>query len=97
MRRGTTPTISVSISDVDYSEIEAIYVTIEQKGVELTKEMIVDLEEHTISTTLTQEEALSLKSGSGKIQFKLKFNDGSVSASDITRIKVDDILNEEVI
>jgi len=96
MRRGTTPTLKL-ITEWDWSGYE-LWVTIEQKDYEATfKDDRLKLSESgtDVYLELTQNETLAFKKGSAKVQIKGK-KDGIVDGTDITNIKIYDILNEEV-
>lgn len=96
MRRGTTPTLRL-ITEWDWTNYE-LWVTIEQKNYEATfKDDRLKLSESgtDIYLELSQEETLAFKQGSAKVQIKGK-KDGVVMATDIVGIKINDILDEEV-
>lgn len=97
--RGTTPThtFNISISQDLVKDLRITY--IQDKKKILTKQLEnVNFSEDGISVSLTQEETLLFQSDKmAKIQLKLKTIDDSVLASDIMRMRVDEILDEEVI
>lgn len=100
MRRGTTPTYDITISDM--SNVEDVCLAFEQtsSNVTLTKH-ISDNDGHSGMTstgcyfTLTQTETANFSSGKVKWQIKLKFKDGTVSSTDFTSEKVIDEIHEE--
>ena len=97
MRRGTTPTLSLMIDDVDFSLIEKAELTLRQREKNIiVKNMKIYVEQTVLQTKLTQQETLLLKSGDCLLQVKVLFNDGNVAATDIITINVQDILNGEV-
>ena len=97
MRRGTTPTLSLIIDDVDYSLIEKAELTLRQREKNvIVKNMKIYVEQTVLQTKLTQQETLSLKAGDCLLQIKVLFNDGNVAATDIITLNVQDILNGEV-
>jgi hypothetical protein len=98
MRRGTTPTLSLMIDDVDFSLIEKAELTIRQgeKNV-LIKNMKIYVEQTVLQVKLNQAETLSLKDGECQLQIKVLFRDGSVAATDIQTLYIQDILHGEVI
>ena len=62
MRQGTTPTIQITINDIDLNEMQNIYVVFEQNGNILKKESSdLDIEGNNISVSLSQEETLNFK------------------------------------
>lgn len=98
MRRGTTPTLELTL---DTSLIDCEYhVTIENGRRQFTKrEGDCQLSEDgmTISVTLTQEETLSLDASQPvRVQVRFKANDTAYATS-IARTSVEDILLEGVI
>ena len=99
MRRGTTPTITCTLStDIDLAECELIRVIIRQGGhVRLVKEAgDVTIQDKTISVKLSQKETLSFYSGSADIQVRIKASD-AVYATGIKSIRVDTSLDEEIL
>lgn len=99
MRRGTTPTITCTLStDIDLAECELIRVIIRQGGhVRLVKEAgDVTILDKTISVKLSQKETLSFYQGSADIQVRIKASD-AVYATGIKSIRVDTSLDEEVL
>lgn len=99
MRRGTTPTITCTLStDIDLAECELIRVIIRQGGhVKLIKEAgDVTIQDKTIIFKLSQKETLSFYSGAADIQVRIKASD-AVYATGIKSIRVDTSLDEEVL
>lgn len=100
MRRGTTPTITCTLStDIDLAECELIRVIIRQGGhVKLIKEAddVTIQDKTTISVKLSQKETLSFYSGAADIQVRIKASD-AVYATGIKSIRVDTSLDEEVL
>ena len=99
MRRGTTPTIKATVAGLQDIEIDEIFLTIKQLGVEIEKtggDIIVDGDE--ISTTLTQQETLSLAGGlRAAIQVRVLSRNGTAYATNIANLPVGIILKEGVI
>lgn len=98
MRRGTTPTINVSIDHVDLSLMAGIIITLSQNGAVVIEKTGDDIAytDGTASITLTQEETLRLERGYVDIQIKAKTSDGKVWATKIKQRHVDEILEESV-
>ncbi|WP_277017639.1 hypothetical protein [Absicoccus porci] len=99
MRRGTTPTITCTLStDIDLAECELIRVIIRQGGhVKLIKEADdITIQDKTISVRLSQEETFAFYQGSADIQVRIKASD-AVYATGIKSIRVDTSLDEEVL
>lgn len=98
MRQGTTPTIQITINDIDLNEMQNIYVVFEQNGYILKKESsVLDIEGNTISVSLSQEETLNFKEGTCNIQLRMITKGGVAIASPIKTTKVYRVLNKEVI
>ena len=98
MRQGTTPTIQITINDIDLNEMQNIYVVFEQNGYILKKESSdLDIEGNTISVSLSQEETLNFKEGTCNIQLRMITKGGVAIASPIKTTKVYRALNKEVI
>lgn len=98
MRQGTTPTIQITVNNIDLADMERIYVVFEQNG-NLLKKSMTDLkvENNVISVLLTQEETLSFKNGNCNIQLRMITYDGIAMASPIKTVNVYSVLNKEVI
>ena len=98
MRQGTTPTIQITINDIDLNEMQNIYVVFEHNGYILKKESSdLDIERNVISVLLSQEETLNFKEGTCNIQLRMITKGGVAIASPIKTTKVYRILNKEVI
>ena len=98
MRQGTTPTIQITINDIDLNEMQNIYVVFEQNGYILKKESSdLDIEGNIISVLLSQEETLNFKEGTCNIQLRMITKGGVAIASPIKTTKVYRVLNKEVI
>lgn len=98
MRQGTTPTIQITINDIDLNEMQNIYVVFEQNGYILKKESSdLDIEGNIISVLLSQEETLNFKEGTCNIQLRMITKVGVAIASPIKTTKVYRVLNKEVI
>lgn len=56
MTRGTTPTITLTLNEVDLTSLKSVYVTFCQSGKMLTKQSGtegVEITEHTVSVSLS--------------------------------------------
>ena len=105
MRRGTTPTVSLTVSNDDGTPCDLTgasnYVTFEEVGTgyELTKsgadlDVSFDDDVTTIDVTLTQAETLAFHPNRiVKVQLRAKLDDAAI-ASEIASINVRDILME---
>ena len=107
IRRGSTPTYTVTISSSDPSvsiatiiaAIEDIFITFEQEGVsEITKHGD-DLTwgEDSVSFYLTQQDTLSFEEGSIEIQIRVALPNDMAMGTDIAADTVGRVLYEEVI
>ena len=98
MRQGTTPTIVINVNNIDLSELKSVYITFEQDGHLLRKDMSqIEIEDDEIRITLTQEETLKFKKGIVNVQLRAITQDGLAIASSIATTKVHRILDKEVI
>ena len=102
MHRYTTPTIPITLDDVDFSAVDSFRIAIESKNTELlfvvpADDARVDAQHKTINIELTQEETASLKEGYALVQARIKYQNGNVQATDIARLTVADVLDEVVI
>lgn len=98
MIRGTTPTNTFEV-DADLREAVALFITYSQMGKVKFEKVIGDvtIEETQLETELTQQETLSLDSGSVEIQIRAKFADGTAIASNIIKTTAARVLKEGVI
>lgn len=102
MYRYTTPTIPITIEDLDFADVSVFRVAIEQGKVEILKvidvdDTSVDAEEHTIYVPLTQEETASFKDGMTEVQVRVVFRSGAVQATNKAKLSVRDVLDEVII
>lgn len=100
MRRGTTPTYILDLSQVDTSRIADICLAFEQDGNELNLHMSegrIEIGETSGYATLTQEETNAFAKGRVRRQVKVKFDDGTVRSTDIEKETVYDVIHEEVL
>lgn len=98
MRRGTTPTIVISIKGIEMSDIAKWYVTVAQDNVQITKSNAqLEIEDNIIKMPLTQLETMQFKSGEVSVQIRAKTTEDLLIASGIKTIDIDRILYNEVI
>lgn len=101
MIRGTTPTHRFVLdSDVDMSTIADVRVSYGQHNQEIFCKTLEDItiDDHTIITTLTQEESLSFNAMyEVQIQLRILLTDGRVRSTNTIIKSVGDTLNEEVL
>lgn len=104
IRRGTTPTIKVT-SEENLELFDEIYLVIKQEtasGYTLVEKRLttdgVRVDSNHFNVKLTQEETLALQSGKkAEIQLKGKLTNGDVVTTDVTDVKIERVLKEEVI
>ena len=101
MRRGTTPTLTITVIGLVVTDLSTIKVTFKQGNIELTKttdEVTVDGENNTISVPLSQEDTLMFGSGNVSVQIRGLLADGVTAiASKIKSISMEKILLDGVI
>ena len=99
MRRGTTPTHTFTLP-IDTSVVKSVRITYRQnRKVVLTKETEdVAMEGNQISVKLTQEETLAFDGSTGaEIQVRVLSFSKDALASDVMRVSISDILDDEVL
>lgn len=102
MIRATTPTHIFTFSeDVPVAGNQKILVTYKQGDrivLEKNKEdLMIDIENNQVSVELTQQEMNKFCPGVALIQIRVKNGDGKVLASQILKIKVNQVLDQEVL
>ena len=98
MRRGTTPTITIS-TDVDLSAASNLFVTFTQGNVTIFEKTLSDVtvSSTAVSVELTQEDTLALASGAS-VEFQIRATVGDAKlASNIMASSVERILKNGVI
>ena len=95
--RGTTPTVSLTVTDFEIKDTDKIHLYFSQGGKmrfkKVSPEVIIDGNE--VRVTLTQEDTFKLKKGEEvKIKFRLKA-DETVLASGEIFAEVDDVDDED--
>ncbi len=98
MKRGTTPTIVVTVTGCDLGMFEKVYFTFLQNGnsiIKKTEDLVI--EGNSVTIKLTQEETLSLQTGDVQLQMRAATAEGTAVASGIQSIPVERILQEGVI
>lgn len=99
MYRGTTPTISLTVTGISDLQLHSAYLTINQGRFSLEK----TLDDMTINTdvltvTLTQEETLKFTGGlPAKIQLRCLTKGGVAYATKIITVQIEEILKDGVI
>lgn len=103
MIRGTTPKIIFKINNLEnFSEIKDAWISIRNKNCSLlnksylNQEVDLDEDQMTISASFTQKETLKFSMPLVKAQLKILLVDGTVCASPIFDVSIDDILNPKL-
>lgn len=101
MRRGTTPTLTITLDGVLVSDLGQVFVTFEQKGIELTKQnddITLDVEANAIIVPFSQEDTLTFNQGPVNCQLRALLADGTTAiASKIKAFSMDKVLLDGVI
>lgn len=99
MRRGTTPTLQITVTGLTDIEVQNLYLTLRQGQTTIEKtESGVTIDGEVISATLTQEETLSLTAKMDvAMQLRVLSTNNTAYASNIITVPVEAILKEGVI
>lgn len=99
MRRGTTPTLQITVTGLTDIEVQNLYLTLRQGQTTIEKtESGVTIDGEVISATLTQEETLSLVAKVDvSLQLRVLSTNNTAYASNIVTVPVEAILKEGVI
>ena len=100
IRRGTTPTLTLYVEDVDLSNLKDIVVSLRQGDTLISKhkeDQDVTVSSDHVSVNLNQTETLKFNPYDiVEVQIKGQDESGQVFATDILRVSVSDILDESV-
>ena len=99
MTRGTTPTITLTVTDVPLTGA-TLYLTFRQGRHLLIKtgaDLTVDTGHNTVEVTLTQSETLQFAPGSCEIQIRGVYATGTAFATEVIIDNVYDILQNGII
>lgn len=99
MRRGTTPTISITVKGLSDIQINKAYLTLKQRGTVVEKtEADMGIDGDILQVTLTQEETLKFAARAEmNVQLRVLSKSGTAYASDIVTVPVGEILKDGVI
>lgn len=102
MYRYTTPTIPITIADIDFSDVDMFRIVFANGQTELLFEIDandsrVDAENNTINIELTQEQTALFSVGLVQIQARILFQSGTVEATQIAKLLVHGVFDEVVI
>ena len=104
MMRGTTPIISYTFHTIDVEDIAVIYLTLQQGGVKVERDITTATVETSqtvgkISWKLTQEETLKFLQSKALVQIQIRYRlvDGTAGGSKISQVDPQAILKDGVI
>ena len=102
MYRYTTPTVTLKISGIDFSEVSLFRIGFKKGKHIVLREVaadddMVDAAEGTIIVKLTQEETASLEAGIFKVQVRCKMANGDVLATEEVAKTLRDVIDEVII
>lgn len=101
MRRGTTPTLTITVTGLNLEDLKTVKVTFEQRGKLITKEtkdVTIDVDNNAISIPFSQEDTLAFGEGCVNVQIRGLLADGTTAiASKVKQISMEKILLEGVI
>lgn len=99
MRRGTTPTISITVKGLSDIQINKAYLTLKQRGTVAEKtEADMEIDGDMLQVALTQEETLKFVARAEiNVQLRVLSKSGTAYASNIVTVPVGEILKDGVI
>ena len=102
MYRYTTPTIPITIEDLDFDTVDLFRVKFksgsdEELFIISADDPRVDADNKTITIELTQEQTAALSTGFAEMQVRIRFTNGRVQATPIVKVSVQDVLDRVVI
>lgn len=95
----TTPTITCTLEGVEFGSVDYVRIAVKSKVYELVRVVPVSDfdEEGTAAILLTQEETASLGNGQVAIQARIRYQDGTVQATNKVLKDMKDVLDKVVI
>lgn len=96
----TTPTITCTLEDVDFTNVDYVRIAVKGKSGYVLREIEVadiDTTEGTCTVELTQEETAALGEGQVKIQARIRYTDGTVLPTNKVITSMKDVLDKVVI
>ena len=100
MHTYTTPTITCTLTGVDFASVDYVRIAINGKNSSIIRVIPVadiDTEEGTAVVELTQEETAALGAGQVAIQGRIHYTDGSVQATNKVLKSMNEVLDKVVI
>lgn len=96
----TTPTITCTLTGLEFSQVDYVRIAIESKGYSLVRVVPaadIDTETGNTAIELTQEETAALGKGQVAIQARVHYLDGTVQATNKVLKDMYNVLDEVVI
>ena len=96
----TTPTITCTLTGIEFDQLDYVRIAVESKRCELVRTVPasdIDTETGVTSIKLTQEETSRLGKGQIAIQARVRYLDGTVQATNKVLRNMDKVLDEVVI
>ena len=103
MYRYTTPTLPLTINDVDFSQVSTFRIALKpERGEPLlfivdADDPIVDADDKTIYLELTQEQTAAIEEGKARVQTRIIYKNGKVGATNKAVITVNDVYDKEIV
>lgn len=96
----TTPTITCTLTGVDFASVDYVRIAIKGKNSSIIRSIPIadiDTEEGTAVVELTQEETAELGTGQVAIQGRIHYTDGSVQATNKVLKTLNEVIDKVVI
>lgn len=96
----TTPTITCTLSEVTFTNVDYVRIAIKGKSSSVLREIPItdiDTAEGTCAVELTQEETAALGEGQVAIQARIHYSDGTVQATNKVLKQMNEVLDKVVI
>lgn len=96
----TTPTITCTLSEVDFTNVDYVRIAIKGKNNSILREIPIaniDTEDGTCTVELTQEETAAFGAGQVMIQARIHYTDGSVQATNKVIKQMSEVIDKVVI
>lgn len=96
----TTPTVTCTLTGVDFTNVDYIRIAIKGKGSSIVREVAIDdidTEEGSAAIELTQDETAAIGTGQIAIQARVHYEDGTVQATNKVVGQMKDVIDKVVI
>lgn len=96
----TTPTVTIRLTDVEFEFVDFVRVAVKGSGKAIIHTIAaeeIDTETGEVSFRLTQEETAIIGVGMVTIQARIRYVDGTVSATNKVVQKIEDVIDKVVI